>query len=569
MASNKTKMLSASADFMNKIQSGNPLLWVKTHEEQRALTQYVREISKKTIKNSDTGVNEKYSLYTWDVADGIREISIKEGCLALGEPIANIKPGDPVAPLKWLEDKDTPENSILILKDYHFYLDGKTFSTADIVRRNIRNLITRNPGKTLVILSPVLDIPIELDKSVNVVDFKLPTRDDLKIVLKGVCESAGMPEARWPKGAEEETLIDAAMGMTSMEAENAFSLPLIVAGAFDPVVVRKEKSNIVKKSGILEVIEASETMDDIGGLEILKQYLIDRKDSSTVEAKEFGVQAPRGLLFVGVPGCGKSLTAKATASTFGWPLLRLDMGNVFGSYVGESEHNMQKCMDIIDAVSPCCLWIDEIEKDLAGNKTGTGQEGHETTKKVFKMLLTWLNEHKSEVMLVATANSVQSLPPELLRAGRIDKIFWVDLPDAVQRAEIFKIHLKKIGRKADLFDKDMNQLVTVSTGFSGAEIEVWIKEALIKAFSSKHKELTLQDLLDTVGEITPISRLMATEIKQSREWLQGRGCKNASIVRNTPAETTGTGKRKISAQPSTDPEPEIPDRLPGPALGMN
>jgi len=439
------RVISAAAtEFMNKVKASYSCLWVKTHEEERALAEYVAEAARTVIKNPETGADEPFSTFSWDVASGLRKVTIEGGRLAYEKPIA--KSTDPVKPLIWI---DTPQasdgpgdNTIIFLKDYHEYL-GKNFRDADIIKRTIRNILPalRGTCKCLVILSSVVVIPDELDKEIRMIDYKLPTRAELKGVLQYICESAGVPENRRPTPALEEELINAALGMTSIEAGNAFSVSLTEGKGLKPEIIRREKSGIVQKSGILEVVEVTETLADVGGLENLKRDLMIRKDNFTNAAHDFGVRSPKGIVFVGVPGCGKSLTAKATASAFGMPLLRLDMGKVFGKYVGESEGNMDKCLAIASAVAPCCLWIDEIEKDLAGNKDG-GQEGHETTKKVFKMLLTFLQERKSDVFLVATANSVRSLPPELLRSGRIDKIYWVDLPDPVQREEIIRIHLR-------------------------------------------------------------------------------------------------------------------------------
>jgi ATP-dependent 26S proteasome regulatory subunit len=541
---------------MNKARAGYPLLWVKTHEESRALRTLVRDISNTKVKNHDTGVDEKYQAYTWDVADGVHSIEIKDGCIAVGEAVP--KTDNPLAALEWLEKTDGLDNTILFLKDFHTYT-RKEYRDSDIVNRKIRNLVTKfeGMGKILAILSPIVEIPVELDKDVSVIEFKLPDRDALKQILKGICESASFPLDKYPKGEVEESLIDSALGMTEMEAKNAFAVCLIEAKNFDSKIIRREKSSIVKKSGILEVVETTETLADIGGLENLKSWAVTRKECSTSKAREFGIlQPPKGALLVGVPGCGKSLSAKAFGTAWNRPLLRLDMGNVFGSYVGESEGNMQRCLDMCDSISPCILWVDEIEKDLAGNKAGHGQEGHETTKKVFKMLLTWLQERKSDVFLVATANSVESLPPELLRAGRIDAIFYVDLPDVVQRAEILKIHLRKAGRDPNMFDKNMTELVTLCAGYSGAEIEVWVKEAMVRAFSLDHKDLTLEDLKAAISDVTPISVLMGPDIERTRNWAKSRKTKMASIDHSRPAEAESqSGKRKINipVPGSTDP----------------
>jgi len=542
------RVISAAAtEFMNKVKASYSCLWVKTHEEERALVEYVSAAAVAIIPNPETKVDEYFSTYTWDIASGLRKVTIDDGRLTYEKAME--KSTDPGKPLIWI---DTPQasggpgdNAIIFLKDYHEYL-GKSFRDADIIKRTIRNILPalRGTCKCLVILSPVVVIPDELDKEIRMIDYKLPTRTELKGVLQYICESAGVPNNKRPTPALEEELINAALGMTSIEAGNAFCVSLTEGKGLKPEIIRREKSSIVQKSGSLEVVEVTETLADVGGLELLKQDLMIRKNNFTNAAHDFGVRSPKGIVFVGVPGCGKSLTAKATASAFGMPLFRLDVSKIFGKYVGESEGNMAKCLDIAAANAPCVLWIDELEKSMSGNKDG--DESHETSKKVFGMLLNFLQERKTDVFLVATANSVKALPPELLRSGRIDKLYWVDLPDNVQREEILKIHLRKIGRNPDMFNTDMAQLVTLCDQFSGADIEQWVQEALNLAFASKHTDLMLQDLISTVGEITPTSRLMGDVIIENRAWALKHGCKRASPERPQPQpEVRGNGRRKI------------------------
>jgi ATP-dependent 26S proteasome regulatory subunit len=455
---------------------------------------------------------------------------------------------DPLIPLRWLDEK-AKDSTILFLKDYNPFLD-KSFKDSVLLSRKIRNLINKfsAQGKVLVILSPTVSIPNELEKEVTVINFKLPTRDELKIVLKGVCESTG---AQMP--TETDAIIDSALGMTVFEAENAFCISLIESKKFDPAVIRREKSGIVKKSGLLEIVDTSDfSLDDIGGMENVKKWTLLRKDCSSTLAREFGITPAKGLLLVGVPGCGKSLFAKVVAVVRGQVLVRLDMGRIFGSYVGESESNMRKVLAMLEAVSPCVVWLDELEKSMSGNKAG--HEGHETTRRVFQEFLTWMQEKKADCLLVATANSVESLPPELIRPGRIDKMFFVDLPDEVQRAEIFRIHLKKAGRKADMFDKQMKDLMVLCKDFTGAEIEVWVKDSLVTAFAAGHKDITLEDLKETVTEITPIIKLMAQDIKNARAWAEQHGAKPASVKHEIAVTETSEPKklRKVTGL-STNP----------------
>jgi SpoVK/Ycf46/Vps4 family AAA+-type ATPase len=312
---------------------------------------------------------------------------------------------------------------------------------------------------------------------------------------------------------------------------------------FDVSVICREKAAIVKKTGLLEVIDTDTTLTDVGGLENLKDWLEARKDCFSEKARKFNITPPKGILLIGVPGTGKSLIAKAVASAWGRPMLRLDMGKVFGSLVGESESNLRKCLHMANAVSPCVLFVDELEKAFAGAKAGSsGDSG--VTRRLFGSFLTWLQEKTADVFLVATANDVQDLPPELLRGGRFDSIFWVDLPDEIQRQEILSIHLKKVNRPVNMYN--IKELAQASTGFSGAEIEVWVKEALVNAFQ-KDSELQDKHLLNTVSCITPISKLMEQAIKEAKAWADSHGVKSAS----RPAlkeEPQAPGKRKLQVQ---------------------
>lgn len=560
------KLIRAEEQLMTYILSGTPLVWVKTSEEHRALLEMVNRIVTTQVVNK-AGHKEKYRAYTWDVADGLRNVSVQKGVFMSGSSIG-IDPedqknpfcGDPLAPLDWLEKTEntaenmglsTPtsgtvsmENTIVFLKDYHNFLNDKCQS-APLYKRKIKNLLQefKACSKTIVILSPIIDIPVELDKDVVVIDCKLPGRDELLMILKGVCEGAGIAV---PKGVELKEILDAALGLTLNEAENAFSVSSVKSKTcFDPEVIRKEKAAIVKKSGMLEVVETDQTLADIGGLEVLKEFVSDSATNFSEEALEYGINPIKGMLFLGVSGCGKSLTAKTVANEWKRTLLRLDMGKVYGKFVGESENNMIRCLDIASAVAPVCLWIDEAEKGLSGSKAGSTNT-HETTQRVMQTLLTWMQDKKEDVVLIFTANSVQSLPPELLRSGRIDAIFWVDLPDAVQRTEILKIHLRKVKRNPNLFnEEELKQIIAVCEGYTGAEIECWVQEALKHGFKKNHKpDPTVSDFLETVNNVTPIVRLMKDDIDASRKWAKERGARNASIVHDNEIKNTATPVRQ-------------------------
>lgn len=494
----------------NYVMAGYPLLWVETYEEFRALAEYCSEMKK---------AKQPYSTFTWDVADGIKQITLQNGQLASGKAITKTS-DEEEAPtngvldgLTWLEH-EAGENTILFLKDYHHYLKEEKFEAAPKVMRKIRNLIPKFKacGKVMVVLAPSVSIPDDIKKEVTVQRFSLPDREGLRTVLKSICDASGAP---YPK--DDEHIIDASLGMTSFEAENAYSVSLIEKKCFDAGIIQKAKAAIVRKDKLLEVVESTVNLDGIGGLENLKQYLIDEGKNFSEEARDFGAEPPKGMLLVGVPGCGKSLTAKAVASAWSRPLLRLDVGKIFDKYQGESEDKMRKVLSMAEAIAPCVLWIDELEKSFSGT-SGGDSDGHGTTKRVFQDFLTWLNEKTSDVFIVATANNVRSLPEELIRPGRIDALFWVEAPSGKQRREIIAIHLKKKGRnlKDILTDEQVDNLVTVSKGMSGAGIEVWVKNAVKRAFAQDHDEVTFQDFIDTADSVARISN--SKNIRESRSY---------------------------------------------------
>lgn len=529
------------------ILAGYPLLWVETFEEYRAIATFVAEM---------TESKAEYHTYTWDEADGARQVEIQDGVLASGEPLmtkVEVMPGeyaeqpviDPMVMLDWI-DKEVSENSIIFLKDFHSLLNKA--QEAPKYRRKIRNLISKfkSVGKTLVIVSPLVDIPKEIEKEISVIPFKLPTRKEIEIVLKGVVESAsdGNQNLKMPKGNQLEALLDAATGMTSFEAENAFSVCLVeTKGQFDPGIIRREKAAIVKKSGILEVIESKENLDDIGGLEIQKNWILNRINRFSEKARKFGLHPPKGMIIFGVPGTGKSLTAKALRAAMQRPLLKLSTDKIFTKYYGESQGNLRTALNLVEAVAPCVLWIDEFEKAFAGTKGGQ-DGGHEETKKVYGLLLNWMQDRTADVFIIATGNDLELVDSAVLR--RFDVAFWVDLPDAVQREEIIKIHLKKVKRGIAVLGDKVSEVVKACDGFTGAEIENWVQAALGHAFNLNKDEVDADDFLKSTSEITPISVLMSDDLNRKRKEAMKRGMKNASLKHKEKVETKATnGKRKI------------------------
>jgi SpoVK/Ycf46/Vps4 family AAA+-type ATPase len=329
-------------------------------------------------------------------------------------------------------------------------------------------------------------------------------------------------------------LLQAALGLTLGEAENVFAKIIVkderLSGE-DVNEVFAEKQQIIRKNGLLEYYATQETFANVGGLAVLKDWLQRRALALTAQAREFGLPPPKGILLLGVQGCGKSLCAKAVSSLWQLPLLRFDMGRMFGSLVGSSEENVRKAISVAESVAPAILWVDEIDKAFAGSQ-GSGATDGGTTARVFGTFLTWLSEKTAAVFVVATANDISQLPPELLRKGRLDEIFFVDLPSREERQEIFRIHVNKRGRDAAQFD--LPALAEASGNFSGAEIEEAVISALYDAFYDR-KELTTPQVLTALAQTVPLAKTMDEQINRLRSWAEGRA-RNASVPRNKSAE---------------------------------
>ena len=305
--------------------------------------------------------------------------------------------------------------------------------------------------------------------------------------------------------------------MTLKEAENVIARTLVTRGKLDEEAVKvilSEKKQLIRKSGILEYYDHEEGLENLGGLEVLKDWLKKRNTAFSEKAREFGLPSPRGVLLLGVQGCGKSLTAKTVAALWRQPLLRLDMGSIFSSLVGSSEENLRRAIRTAESIAPAILWVDEIEKAFSGTQSSS-QSDAGTTSRVFGTFLTWLQEKKKPVFVIATANSITQLPPELLRKGRLDEIFFVDLPSAEERGEIFKIHIGKKGRNPARYETDA--LVDASEGFSGSEIEQAVVSALYDAYDEL-RDLEPRDLLRALRETVPLSRTMSEQIETMRKW---------------------------------------------------
>ena len=442
---------------------------------------------------------------------------------------------DPIAALDFIMDAE--DGAVFVLKDFHSFIND------DRITRRLRDLAfsVRHSYKNVVILAPELKLPADLEKEVTVVDYGLPSIQELDVVLEQIIQAvkgrATVDVNLTPE--QREHVLEAALGLTLIEAENVFARSIVEKERFDVDVILSEKEQIIRKSGILEFFRRAEGMNDVGGLDELKEWMRKRTQASGQKAREFGLPAPKGILLLGVQGCGKSLMAKAVASQWKLPLLRLDVGKIFGGIVGSSEENMRRAIRTAESVAPAILWVDELEKGFAGiQSSGASDAG--TTSRVFASFITWLQEKTAPVFVVATANRIEDLPPELMRKGRFDEIFFVDLPAEDERDEIFEIHFRKRRRNPEQFD--LKQLAAASEGFSGAEIEQAIIGALYDAFDAGH-DITTEDVLRNVRESVPLSRTMEESIDRLRDWAstRARPASGRFSGRESPVELVGAG----------------------------
>jgi len=507
----------------NLFKARFPCLYVSTWEEERALSEL------RSVAEDERLIRTPRTFFAWSLTTGM------SGNGQSGQE-------ETKAPLKALEFIEKfEEPAVFVLKDFHIYFGGQGRLPDFQVLRKVRDIIPALKSsprpKNVVFLSPTLVLPNDLQKDVTIVDFDLPSYKEISDALGGMIDtnrrSGRIVIDLEPDG--EERLTKAALGLTLQEAENAFALAMVQNGRLDAKdvdVVLEEKRQVIKKTEILEFVKSELDMDDVGGLENLKRWLKKRNKSWLGAAQRYSLPPPKGVLITGVPGCGKSLTAKCISSMWQLPLLRLDMGNVFSGIVGSSEENMRKAIKTAEAISPSILWIDEIEKGFSGTGSG-GDSG--TATRVFGTFLTWMQEKSKPVFVVATANNIDSLPPEFLRKGRFDEIFFVDLPTIRERKDIFRLHAEKrltnleVTGEFKLTEEILTSLADLSEGYTGAEIEQVIVSALFEAFA-EDRTVRRDDFEKSIINTVPLSVTQAEQIRAIREWA------NVRAVAATPQE---------------------------------
>ncbi len=527
-----------------------PLIYVPTWEEERAMAAI------QAVASDASRVRVPRKVYTW---------SVTRGLTADGAPVtlqqADGKQCDLREPwwaMEYVEQCD--EAAVFVLRDFHpFFGSDGAAADAQAVRR-LRDLVpvfrAAERPRTVILLSPVVVIPPELQKDVTVLEFSLPTADEIRRLLQEMIR-ANQPGGRIVfdlTAADAEALVGAALGLTLQEAESAYARCMVNDGrldARDVETVLEEKRQIVRRSGILEFVPAEAGMGDVGGLENLKRWLSKRDRAWSQAARRYSLPPPKGVLVTGVPGCGKSLIAKAMSAGWKLPLLRMDVGRIFGSLIGNSEENMRGAIRTAEALAPCVLWIDEIEKGFGGR----GELDGGTSKRVFATFLTWMQEKKAPVFVVATANDIESLPPELLRKGRFDEIFFVDLPTRREREEIFRIHLGRrlvdpsVAGDVKRDEPTLARLAVLTEGFAGAEIEQVVISGLFEAFA-EDRAVRMEDFERAVRDTVPLSVTQEEGIRAIRAWAGERAVAatprdQAPLPRGIPEAVDPRGGRAV------------------------
>lgn len=496
-------------ELIHYIRAGFAGIWLVTFEEVRAealLARAAQELG--------------YRLHSWSVTGGL--VCVETGGT---EPV-----NDPLQAAMSLGE--LPERSILVLRDFQQFLGDQGQPADPVLTRTLREQLrqARCSARVAVILGCRLQLPPELEKDFVVLHLGLPDRDDLRRIAGGIAASAGIA----PGDAALDAAADAARGLTSTEAEDVLALTVVRGKPLDPLLIAAEKAHSLKKGGLLELVETPTSLADVGGLDGLKSWLLRRRNAFTPEAAAFGLPIPRGVLLLGIPGTGKSLTAKAIAGVLAKPLLRLDAGRLFAGVVGESEANLRRAIAMAEAAAPCVVWIDELEKGLSGSRSSGSTDGG-TAARVFGAFLSWMQEKTAPVFVVATANDISQLPPELLRKGRVDEIFFLDLPGEAERAEIWRIHIARRQRDPQAFDPAA--LVRQSDGFTGAEIEQAFIDALYAAYDAG-RDVCREDVLEALRRTVPLSVTMAEDIRALRQW----AAKRTRSAAGDPAEVP-TGRR--------------------------
>ncbi len=488
--------------FRCYLKARNTFIWITTSEERRIEHEVAREAQL-----------SGYLPIAWDCATGATEVDSGDAVDLDGPPsLPNV--------VKRIRARTRKE--VWILRDVHPWVRDPGIER--MLKSLARDLQEGSDPKLLaavVALTPVSDIPPALRPSTVSIEWPLPSREQIGELLDDFLKLSGKKLV-----GERENVVDAAAGLTTIDAESAFAYSIVATmngkqrrdGVVDPKVVSEQKRQIIDREKVLTWFDPDPRgLNAVGGLDEFKEWALSRKMALTESARAYGLPSPRGVLLLGVTGCGKSLLAKTIPTAWNIPLLRMDFGALRSKYVGDSETNLRQALRVAEAVAPCALWIDEVEKALGSTK---GREDGGVSSDALGTVLTWLQEHEKPVFVIATANDVTSLPPELFRKGRFDDVFFVDLPNDVEAVAILEATLKKFKRNPD--DFDLEAVVSACHEFNGAELAELVPSGMFRAFADGERELSTDDLIAAADATTPISKSRAADIADLREWASSR-----------------------------------------------
>jgi len=512
-------------DFERLVRAQTPLIHINTFEEDRVVA---------TLLHAARHIGRHVLM--WSTARGVFNPNVEVGEKGHALPLADL-----AAALQafeqTMENRHAQKDGMLfVLFDPYPYLSDRA-SNNPVYRRRLREFVgqirTEGWPASCVIVAPSLNVPYELEHDVTVIDYPLPTRQEVRAYvarfIDGASRSGAVAVPDDPEALIDQ-LADAAVGLSQRELENAIAYATVDDLAIDESDVQqifRQKRQAIRKSGLLEFVDTGGlSLDDVGGLARLKRWLHRRRHALGRAGAGFGLAVPKGVLLTGVPGCGKSWSARCVAAAWGLPLVRLDMGRIFDSLVGASEAHMRNAIAVSEAVSPCILWIDEIEKGLSRPGQQVGDSG--VSLRVLGTFLTWLQEKTSPVFVVATANDILHLPPEIVRKGRFDAVFFVDLPDEDERRAILEIHLKRVDRAGDPLDLDALVELSGSSdgldrgGMTGAEIAAWVDDAMLYAFErsldGEASDLSHEDFARALDEMPILAKIRDKDIAALRGW---------------------------------------------------
>lgn len=528
-----TKSQEIAADVAALLRARNPIIWIVSKEEAR-VERYLVEAA----------ASAGYVARTWDVAQGPREISGKEITYGDADPTGMLGAIDTTARGGGGFEQTKPQRNVWIMRDLPPWLGGPAGAATLRMLRNLARFLPttdRERAQAIVILSPSGEVPAELANHASVIEWPMPDRAEIAAILDATMEPYANSDKIEQMNGNREAAIDAAVGLSGEEAAACYAKSIVQLRKIDPATVAQEKKRVIARERVLEWYDPIPGgLDAVGGLENLKDWLVARKIAYSPAARAYGLPAPRGAFIAGISGCGKSLTAKAIATSWGVPLLRFDLGQMKSKFVGDSEKTIRQAFRVIEAIGRCVVWFDEIEKALAGATQGAADGG--VSADAMGALLTWMQERKGESFLIATANDISGLPPEFLRKGRWDELWFVDLPNREERFEVLGSALRAYGRASSVLSpEEFESVVDATETFTGSEIAAIVPDALFAAFADDAREIKGADLLKAAKTVVPLSRTAAEKIAELRKWAKDR----ARSATRSAAVSTKTGDARV------------------------